>query len=219
MSMVVYSSRTANPIAGYSWSNRIIQQQNQDAEMGVNFLLALVLVYLVMASLFESLAQPFAILVAIPFALPGVAWLLAVTGTPFNLMAQIGLLILMGIVVNNGIVLVDHMNHFRREGLSKEEAILRAGRDRLRPILMTAATTIIGLLPLAIGGANVSGLLYFPMARTVMGGLVSSVGLTLVVLPYVTLGVEGIAEWLKRIWRGAGAVKVSEPAGAPVSVG
>jgi HAE1 family hydrophobic/amphiphilic exporter-1 len=207
--------------AGYSWgwSNRIIQQQNQDAEMGVNFLLALILVYLVMASLFESLAQPFAILVAIPFALPGVAWLLAVTGTPFNLMAQIGLLILMGIVVNNGIVLIDHMNHFRREGLSKEEAILRAGRDRLRPILMTAATTIIGLLPLAIGGANVSGLLYFPMARTVMGGLVSSVGLTLVVLPYVTLGVEGIAEWLKRIWRGARAGKVSEPAEAPVSAG
>ena len=108
-------------------------------------------------------------------------------------MAQIGLLILMGIVVNNGIVLVDHMNHFRRQGLSAEEAILRAGRDRLRPILMTAATTIIGLLPLAIGGVNVSGLLYFPMARTVMGGLMSSAVLTLLVLPYITLGTEGVA--------------------------
>jgi HAE1 family hydrophobic/amphiphilic exporter-1 len=189
--------------AGYSWSwnDRIVEQANEDAEMGVNFLLALVLVYLVMASLFESLTQPFAILFAILFSLPGVAWMLAATGTPFNLMAQIGLLILMGIVVNNGIVLVDHMNHFRSQGFSAEEAILRAGRDRLRPILMTAATTIIGLLPLAVGGVNVSGLLYFPMARTVMGGLMSSAVLTLLVLPYITLGTEGVSNWLGRIWK------------------
>ncbi|MCP4900861.1 MAG: efflux RND transporter permease subunit [bacterium] len=195
--------------AGYSWSwnDRIIEQQTEDAEMGVNFLLALVLVYLVMASLFESLTQPLAILFAIPFALPGTAWMLAITGTPFNLMAQIGLLVLMGIVVNNGIVLVDHMNHFRRQGFSPEESILKAGRDRLRPILMTAATTIIGLLPLAIGGAQVSGLLYYPMARTVMGGLISSVFLTLVVLPFITLGAEGIANWMRRIWQGSTAVK------------
>ena len=189
--------------AGYSWSwnDRIVEQASEDAEMGVNFLLALVLVYLVMASLFESLTRPFAILFAIPFALPGTAWMLAATGTPFNLMAQIGLLILMGIVVNNGIVLVDHMNYFRREGYSAEESILRAGRDRLRPILMTAVTTIIGLLPLAIGGVNVSGLLYYPMARTVMGGLVSSVVLTLLVLPYITLGTEGVSNWLRRVWQ------------------
>ncbi|MEE4272647.1 MAG: efflux RND transporter permease subunit [Thermoanaerobaculales bacterium] len=188
--------------AGYSWSwnDRIVEQANEDAEMGVNFLLALVLVYLVMASLFESLTRPFAILFAIPFALPGTAWMLAATGTPFNLMAQIGLLILMGIVVNNGIVLVDHMNHFRRQGFSAEESILRAGRDRLRPILMTAATTIIGLLPLAIGTANASGLLYYPMARTVMGGLMSSVVLTLLVLPYITLGTEGLSNWMRRVW-------------------
>ncbi len=193
-----------NMPAGYSWSwnDRILEQQTEDAEMGINMLLALVLVYLVMASLFESLTQPFAILFAIPFALPGTAWLLAITSTPFNLMAQIGLLILMGIVVNNGIVLVDHMNHFRKLGFSPEEAILKAGRDRLRPILMTAATTIIGLLPLAIGGVNVSGLLYYPMARTVMGGLMSSVVLTLVVLPYLTLGVEGLAKWAQKVWRG-----------------
>jgi HAE1 family hydrophobic/amphiphilic exporter-1 len=192
--------------AGYSWSwnDRIVEQASEDAEMGVNFMLALVLVYLVMASLFESLTRPFAILFAIPFALPGTAWLLAVTGTPFNLMAQIGLLILMGIVVNNGIVLVDHMNHFRKLGFSAEESILRAGRDRLRPILMTAATTIIGLLPLAVGGVNVSGLLYYPMARTVMGGLMSSVVLTLLVLPYITLGTEGVSAWLRRVWQGSG---------------
>ena len=202
--------------AGYSWgwNDRVLQQQDQNRDMGVNFLLALVLVYLVMASLFESLAQPFAILFAIPFALPGTAWTLAATDTPFNLMAQIGLLILMGIVVNNGIVLMDHVNHFRRQGLSKEESILRAGRDRLRPILMTAVTTIIGLLPLAIGGAHVSGLMYFPMARTVMGGLVSSVILTLVVLPYLSLGVERIAEWCSELWQRSTRRPSAQPATA-----
>jgi len=189
--------------AGYSWgwNDRLIESQNQNSEMGVNFLLALLLVYLVMASLFESLAQPFAILFSIPFAAPGVMWILAATGTPFNLMAQIGLLILMGVVVNNGIVLLDHMNQLRRGGLSDRDAVVQAGRDRMRPILMTAATTIIGLLPLAIGGANVSGLLYFPMARTVMGGLMSSVVVTLLVLPLVALSMEWIGRWLGDIWR------------------
>ena len=191
---------------GYSWSwgDRIVEQQDQNSQMGVNFLLALMLVYLVMASLFESLAQPFAILLSIFFALPGVAWMLALTGTKFNIMSQIGLLILMGIVVNNGIVLLDHMNRLRRSGLSTEEAILQAGRDRLRPILMTAATTIIGLLPLAIRGPNTAGIFYYPLARTVMGGLMSSSLLTLLVLPYFNLGVEGIAHWLRRVWLGSG---------------
>ncbi len=188
---------------GYSWSwgDRIIEQQDQDSQMAINFLLALVLVYLVMASLFESLTQPFAILFSIPFALPGVAWMLAATGTPFNLMGQIGILILMGIVVNNGIVLLDHTNHLRRSGMPRDEAIMQAGRDRLRPILMTAATTIIGLLPLALRGPNTAGIFYYPLARTVMGGLMSSAILTLLVLPFVSLGVEGVANWLRGIWR------------------
>ncbi len=176
---------------GYSWgwNDRIIEQEDENQQMAINFLLALLLVYIVMASLFESLAQPFSILFSIPFALPGVAWTLAATRTPFNLMAQIGLLILMGVVVNNGIVLLDHMNQLRRGGLSTHEAILQAGRERLRPILMTALTTVVGLIPLAIGGSKVGGLFYFPLARTLMGGLLSSTLLTLVVLPYVNLGV------------------------------
>jgi len=211
---------------GYSWSwgDRIIEQQDQNSQMGINFLLALVLVYLVMASLFESMAQPFAILVSIFFALPGTAWLLAVTGTKFNIMSQIGLLILMGIVVNNGIVLLDHMNRLRRSGLSNEEAILQAGRDRLRPILMTAVTTIIGLLPLAIRGPNTAGIFYYPLARTVMGGLMSSSILTLLVLPYINLGVEGVANWFRRLWRESGRGRaqkevVGEPAsGSPTVV-
>lgn len=208
---------------GYSWSwgDRIIEQQDQNSQMGINFLLALVLVYLVMASLFESLVQPFAILFSIPFALPGVAWMLALTGTTFNLMSQIGILILMGIVVNNGIVLLDHINRLRRTDLSRDEAILQAGRDRLRPILMTAATTIIGLLPLALRGPNTAGIFYYPLARTVMGGLMSSAVLTLVVLPYVMIGVEGAAHWAKGVWRSSGKRPASSsttdrPAGEPV---
>ena len=117
--------------------------------MGLNFLLALALVYVLMASLFESLVQPFAILFSIPFSLVGATWFLTLTGTPFNLMANMGTLILMGIVVNNGIVLLDRVNHYRDLGRSREESIVLAGRDRLRPILMTALTTILGLLPLA----------------------------------------------------------------------
>jgi HAE1 family hydrophobic/amphiphilic exporter-1 len=155
-----------------------------------------------MASLFESLAQPFAILFSIPFSLVGATWLLAVTGTPFNLMANMGVLILMGIVVNNGIVLLDRVNHYRREGHGREEAIFLAGRDRLRPILMTALTTVLGLLPLALGNTGLGGwAYYYPLARTVMGGLISSTALTLIVLPYISYGVESLALWTGRTWR------------------
>ncbi len=185
----------------WSWDDRILEQDDQNREMLINFLLALLLVYIVMASLFESVTQPFAILFSIPFAVPGAAWLLAATGTPFNLMSQIGLLILMGIVVNNGIVLLDHMNHLRRAGLSREEALLRAGRDRLRPILMTASTTVVGLIPLAIGNTGIGGVYYYPLARTVVGGLLSSTILTLIVLPYISLGVESATSWLRRLWQ------------------
>ena len=172
--------------------------------MALNFLLALALVYVLMSSLFESLTQPFAILFAIPFSLVGANWLLFATGTPFNLMANMGVLILMGIVVNNGIVLLDRVNHYRAQGLDREEASLRAGRDRLRPILMTAATTILGLLPLAVGSTGVGGwVYYYPLARTVMGGLMTSTLLTLIVLPYINLGIESLADWARSIWAGS----------------
>jgi len=192
---------------GISWSfnDRIQEQDEQGQQMMLNYLLALALVYIVMASLFESLAQPFAILFSIPFSLLGATWLLAATGTPFNLMANMGVLILMGIVVNNGIVLLDRVNHYRREGLSREDAIERAGRDRLRPILMTALTTVLGLLPLALGRTGLGGwAYYYPLARTVMGGLLSSTALTLIVLPYISDSVERVAEWAGRLWSASG---------------
>jgi hydrophobic/amphiphilic exporter-1 (mainly G- bacteria), HAE1 family len=202
--------------AGYSWSwdDRVLEQDSQGKEMMINLLLALLLVYIVMASLFESLSQPFAILWSIPFALPGAFWFLAATQTPFNMMAQIGLLILVGIVVNNGIVLLDHVNQLRKGGMAHYEAIIQGGRDRLRPILMTATTTICGLLPLAIGGTNVSGLFYYPLARTVMGGLISSAILTLLILPFISVYVERAAGFLGKVWRGATPKVAPKPAEA-----
>ena len=188
---------------GYSWSwdERILEQGEENRQWQINIVLALILVYITMASLFESLAQPFAILFSIPFAMPGVTWILAATRTPFNIMAWIGLLMLIGIVVNNGIVLLDHMNQLRRAGMERDEAILRAGRDRLRAVLMTALTTIVGLVPLAFGRAAVGGgPYYFPLARTVMGGLISSTVLTLIVLPYINLGIERAAGWARGTW-------------------
>src|SRR5207245_1908053 len=175
-------------------------QGEEKQQMGINFLLALVLVYIAMASLFESVVQPFAILFSIPFALPGATWLLAATRTPINLMALIGFLMLIGIVVKNGIVLLDHMNQLRRGGLGRDEAILQAGRDRLRAVLMTALTAIVGLIPLALGQSAVGDAYYFPLARTVIGGLASSTLLTLIVLPYINLGIESAAGWLRRLW-------------------
>jgi HAE1 family hydrophobic/amphiphilic exporter-1 len=200
--------------AGFSWAfgQNMQDQEQQNQQMLVNMLLALALVYLVMAALFESIAHPIAILISIPFALFGAVWFDFLTGTPFGLMSQIGLLILMGIVVKNGIVLVDHVNQLRREGLSRAEAILQGGRERMRPILMTAATAILGLVPLAVGTSGVGGAYYYPLARTVIGGLTTSTILTLVILPFIYTLVDDVAVWLKLVWRrGTAPAGVSAP--------
>ena len=185
----------------------------------VNLLLALVLVYLVMAGLFESLLHPFAIMFALPFAFVGIAWISFLSGSPFNLMAQIGLLILIGIVVNNGIVLLYQCHHLRRQGRERSVALLMAARDRLRPILMTTATTILGLAPLAVGQNRVGDVLYFPLARTVIGGLAAGTLLTLLLVPSLYTLLEDGAGLLGRAWAGPAMRRAREggsggPAGA-----
>lgn len=159
-------------------------EEMQESFRSMQFALALAvfLVYLVMASQFESLIHPFVILFSIPLALVGAVLALFVTGTTINIVALIGVIMLAGIVVNNAIVLVDLINQLRSEGLARTEAILQAGRARLRPILMTSLTTALGLLPMALGfgeGSEVRA----PMAITVIGGLLVSTLLTLVVIP------------------------------------
>jgi len=147
-------------------------------------LLAIVLVYMVMAAQFESLIHPFVILLTIPLAGVGAVFLLLVVGLPFNIMSYIGLIMLAGIAVNNAIILVDLINQSRRAGMALDEAIVYAGRMRIRPILMTSGTTILGLLPMTIGiGEGAS--LRAPMAVALMGGLISSTLLTLIVIPAV----------------------------------
>lgn len=188
---------------GYSWSfgDRIRQQDTNLQNMAVNYLLALLLIYLVMAAQFESLIHPLAILISIPYALWGAAWLLLLTNSPFNLMAQIGILILMGIVVKNGIVLIDHVNKLRRQGMERTEALLTGGRDRLRPILMTAGATMLALVPMGVGRTGLDGLYYFPLARTVIGGLAASTILTLVILPFFYTLLDDLAARARRVWR------------------
>ena len=185
---------------GYAWSfNRRIQEKNAQAQqMLINALLAILCVYLVMAALFESYLHPLVIMTCLPLAAVGVIWLLVLTQTPFGLMAMIGVVILIGVVVNNGIVLIDHVNNLRKSGLSIEEAIIAGGRERLRPITMTAMTTVLGLLPMALGRTHIGDAQYYPLARAVMGGLISSTFLTLLVLPaYYMLG-EQLKDW----WHG-----------------
>jgi len=171
---------------GYEWDfgDEIQRARQQQNEMGTNMLLALVCVFFVMASLFESLLYPLVVIGTVPYASLGVFWLMMATGTPFNIMAMIGMVILIGIVVNNGIVLVDHINNLRRAGLDLDRAVREGCADRLRPILMTAGTTILGLLPLAVlHDAHVGDAEYYPMARAICGGLASSTILTLIVMP------------------------------------
>ena len=170
---------------GYGWNfgSRIQESQEQQADMAINALLAIICVYMVMACLFESLWHPFVVMFCMPFASLGVIWLMILTNTPFNIMAMIGMVILIGVIVNNGIVLVDHINHYRKQGKSLDEAILLGGEERFRPILMTATTTILGLIPLAVGRGHVGGAETYPMARALIGGLASGTVLTLIMLP------------------------------------
>lgn len=152
--------------------------------LGLALLLGAVLVYMIMASQFESLIYPFVIIFSVPFAYSGAFLALFITNTPLSIVGFLGLIMLTGIVVNNGIVLIDYVNQLKQSGLSTREAILQAGPTRLRPILMTVLTTVLGLLPIALGigeGAETIEAL----GLTVTGGLLFSTILTLVIIPVV----------------------------------
>ena len=170
---------------GYSWNagQRFDDLEDQDAARSFALLMSVAYVFLLMGMLFESSWLPMSVLFSIPFAFFGVYWMLFVTQTTFEMMAGIGLVILVGIVVNNAIVLVDRVQQHRAEGMGRDEAILAGGRDRMRPILMTAATTIVGLLPMALGDSGIVGIPYYPLGRAVIGGLLASTLLSLLLVP------------------------------------
>jgi HAE1 family hydrophobic/amphiphilic exporter-1 len=147
-------------------------------------ILSVILVFMVLAAEFESVIQPFVILLTMPLAGVGTILTFFLLGRSLNMMAYIGIILLCGIAVSNAIILIDRINQLREEGLSKADAIITAGGQRIRPILMTSLTTIFALLPLTIGIGE-SASLRSPMALAVIGGMVSSTLLTLVVIPCV----------------------------------
>ncbi|TFH33553.1 MAG: efflux RND transporter permease subunit, partial [Bacteroidia bacterium] len=165
-------------------SGTIEDQKEAFADLGLLMVLSLVLVYLVMASQFESLKMPFIIMFSIPFSFSGVALALFITNTTLSIIAGIGAIMLIGIVVKNAIVLVDFINLMRDRGMELYEAVAVSGRSRLRPVLMTSLTTILGMLPLAMSVGEGSEI-WSPMGISVIGGLVFSTLVTLVLVPVV----------------------------------
>jgi HAE1 family hydrophobic/amphiphilic exporter-1 len=177
--------------AGYSWSlEGSFQRQDEDESiMLTNMVLAIIMIYIVMAALFESLLLPTAVLTSLIFSFTGVFWAFLITGNAMTVMGMIGMLILMGIVVNNGIVLVDRINHLANAGMSVPDAIIEGCLTRVRPILMTVLTTVLGLLPLAVGDVNIGGdgPPYAPMAIAIIGGLLFSTITSLFLVPLAYL--------------------------------
>ena len=190
---------------GYKWSfgENFDRDDEAGSTMLFNTLIALVLVYVVMCAMFESLIYPAAILTTFVFSIFGVFWLFWITGTTFSVMASIGVLILMGVVVNNGIVMIVHINQLRHDGMGRREALIRGARDRLRPILMTMGTAILGMLPLCLGDASIGGdgPPYYPMARAIAGGLIFSTIVSLLVLPTIYSLLDDASLWARRVLR------------------
>lgn len=173
------------------------EQKRQESFRSLTFalLLSVVLVYMVLASQFESLVHPFTILLTIPLAAVGAVLIFLVLGRSLNIMAYIGIIMLVGIAVNDSIILVDAINQLKREGLLRREAIIEAGQRRIRPIIMTSLTTILALLPLTFGFGE-GAALRSPMALAVIGGLVTSTLLTLIVIPCVYFVLDQFRERL-----------------------
>jgi HAE1 family hydrophobic/amphiphilic exporter-1 len=186
---------------GYSWTfGRWEERRKENAqEFLTNLMLALMLIFVVMASIFESVRQAITLLVSLPFALAGAFWTLYATGTDFDQPAAVGLLLLIGTVVNNGIVMLAHCNHYRNQGMPRYDALLRGCRERLRPVVMTALTTMISLTPMVVQKPSLGGVYYYSMAFVIMGGLFLSTFLTLVLLPTATTLVEDGTRALARL--------------------
>ncbi|MBS0212891.1 MAG: efflux RND transporter permease subunit [Proteobacteria bacterium] len=195
----------------YTFDGSFQQGDEAGAQMGRNLLIALALIYIVMAAIFESLLFPAAILSGVLFSVFGVYWLFWITGTTFTIMSFIGILVLMGVVVNNGIVLVEHINNHRRSGMGRTEALVAGSRERLRPILMTMGTAILAMVPLAMGNAQIAGNgpPYYPMARAIAGGLAFSTIVTLLFLPTIYAILDDTRNACVRLIRRARGVDAS----------
>jgi HAE1 family hydrophobic/amphiphilic exporter-1 len=170
-----------------------------------NLVLALVMIYVVMAAVFESLLFPAAIMSGVLFSIFGVFWLFWVTGTTFGIMSFIGILVLMGVVVNNGIVMIEHINNLRRRGMDRTQALVEGSRERLRPIMMTMGTAILAMVPISLTSTTMfsDGPPYYPMARAIAGGLAFSTVVSLLFLPTIYAILDDLSSGVARLVRRA----------------
>lgn len=183
---------------GYEWEFDVDRRERQEGEQQalLDVLLALGLIFAVIAGLFESVRQAVSLMISLPYAAAGAAWILYLTGTDFDAPAFIGLLLLLGIVVNNGIVLIEHINNYRRRGAEREGAMIQGGGERLRPVLMTTVTTLLSLLPIVIQKPSLAGIYYYSMAYVLMGGLLMSTIATMILLPFTVCATEDSLGWI-----------------------
>lgn len=196
-------------VAGYNLPSglaiEVIHEEDEFAEFKFLILAAMILIFMILASVFESFTTPFVLLFSIPLAAIGSLLALLLTDNSLlNANTLMGFLILLGVVVNNGIILIDYANILRSRGYRRNRALMTAGLSRIRPILITSITTIVAMLPLAMGDAEYSGAIGAPFAITVIGGLAFSTILTLVYIPTVCLGLENALAWYRnlspRLW-------------------
>ncbi|WP_456405519.1 efflux RND transporter permease subunit [Caldithrix abyssi] len=186
---------------GYSWSKgkRFFRLTESNQNMMFAIILSITFVFLLMGILFESFVLPLSVIVSIPFSFVGAFWILYLTDTPQDMMSQIGFIILIGIVVNNAIVLVDLVNRLRKQGKDRLTALIEGGRNRFRPILMTAFTTIGGLIPMAVGNTKMIGIPYAPMGRTIIGGLIFSTLVSLIAVPWAYTVFDDLRNYFKQL--------------------
>lgn len=177
----------------------------------ITLAMSIVLIYLVVSALFESWLLPFSVLATVPLAYVGVYWSLHLTNTPMDTLSLVGSVILCGVIVNNGIVIVDHINRLRHEGLDRATAVVLGGRRRLRPVFMTTLTTILGILPIAVGMGGAENAL-LGLGRALVGGLATGSALTLFMVPLVYTLIDDLSVWIRQFLAGFARLGDSPPA-------
>lgn len=192
---------------GYAWTmgDQFDDVREAFTTLGIAIALAIVLVFIVMVAQFESFFLPFVIMFSMPFGLIGVYWFLYIAGHTLNVLSGAGVLLLAGVVVNNAIVLVDHVNQLRARGLDRHQSLVQATEDRLRPILLTAVTTIVGLIPMAMGASDQGRLIYSPLAVAVLGGMLTSTLLIPLLIPTIYSISDDAVARLRRWWKSVAA--------------
>lgn len=201
-----YRANVDQLVAGYNLPSgvavEVFHEEDQFADFKFLILAAFILIFMILASVFESLTTPFVLLFSIPLAAIGSLLALLLTGNSLlNANTLMGFLILLGVVVNNGIILIDYANILRKRGYRRNRALITAGLSRIRPILITSITTIVAMLPMAMGHSEYAGAIGAPFAITVIGGLSFSALLTLILIPTVCMGLENTLEWYRGLSR------------------